>query len=98
MRDVLQDPFVKEAFSPAQKREIRRTQGHMCQMCGAKENPKKRKFEVHHAQPLSKGGLDEIDNGKLLCKEDHIIANRMFIQYGITFNNLLQFLNGKTTT
>lgn len=99
MLQILQDPYAKEAFSPSQKREIRKIQNHTCQMCGARENPNKRKFQVHHEQPLSRGGKDDLNNAELVCPTDHLIANRMFLQFGITWNQLQSFITeyGKRT-
>ena len=90
MRSVLQDPFLKEAFSPSQKREIRERQGNCCAMCGG--SPKKRELEVHHKLPTSQGGSDDIANSVALCSQDHIIANRMFIQFGVSYNQLIDML------
>ena len=91
MRSVLQDPFLKEAFTPSQKRDIRERQGNCCAMCGGKPGRDK-ELEVHHKIPVSKGGLDTQDNAIALCSNDHFIANRMFIQFGVSYNQLIDML------
>lgn len=90
LRDVLGDPFLKEAFTPSQKREIRERQEHHCAMCGSRNRDKT--LEVHHKVPMSKGGTDATENGVALCEQDHAIANRMFIQFGISYNQLIDVL------
>lgn len=85
------DPFAKQAFPNALKREVRLEQSNCCLMCG-NPAPKKKALEVHHKKPKSRGGSDNKENAAGLCPTDHLIANFMFIQYGITFDRLMDFL------
>ena len=90
-KEILGDPFLKEAFSSSQKREIRERQGNHCGMCGGKPG-KDKELVVHHKIAVNKGGLDTQDNAIALCSNDHFIANRMFIQFGITYTQLIDML------
>lgn len=93
MMEILGDPYAKEAFSNSQRRQIRAEQGGCCDMCG-KRPGRDKKLEIHHKIPQCKGGPDEIENGVGLCHMDHLIANWMFLRYGVTYDNLIGLIHG----
>ena len=52
------------------RRELLRHSGFVCSSCGVGGS-----LEVHHRQPLSRGGSDDLENLKALCAGCHLRAH-----------------------
>ena len=63
-------PFAggtSRGFPPKDRRQILERDGYRCVLCGSSTQ-----LQADHVVPAARGGSDQMENGRTLCKRDHL--------------------------
>jgi hypothetical protein len=75
----------RTGFSKDVRNLIKMGQGNTCPVTGNTQN-----LEVHHITPLSHGGSNSPENGVALDPYVHILMDKMAIQHGIYYHQIME--------